>query len=49
MVGRLFDHYAHLGGAAFGVLYHMYGMGAWDAVRVHTLNTNKTSTRRSES
>jgi len=44
---RFFDHYAHLGGAAFGVLYHMYGMRAWDAVRVHALNTNKT--RRSES
>ncbi|KAI0251414.1 hypothetical protein BJV78DRAFT_1126222 [Lactifluus subvellereus] len=34
---KLFDHYAHLSGAAFGALYHMYGMRAWDAMRVHTL------------
>lgn len=37
IIGRLFDHYAHLGGAAFGVLYYMYGLRAWDAMRVHTL------------
>jgi rhomboid-like protein len=40
---RFFDHYAHLGGAAFGALYYMYGMSMWDAVRVHTL---KSDTRR---
>lgn len=37
VAGRFFDHYAHLGGAAFGALYYMYGMRAWDAMRVHTL------------
>lgn len=37
--GRLFDHYAHLGGAAFGALYYMYGMRAWDATRVHALKS----------
>ncbi|KAF8547476.1 hypothetical protein OG21DRAFT_1527129 [Imleria badia] len=26
---RLFDHYAHLGGAAFGVLYYEYGDEFW--------------------
>ncbi|KAI0057211.1 rhomboid-domain-containing protein [Artomyces pyxidatus] len=31
---RLFDHYAHLGGAAFGGLYYAYGMDWWDKVRV---------------
>ncbi|KAH9987502.1 hypothetical protein BJV77DRAFT_905401, partial [Russula vinacea] len=30
---RFFDHYAHLGGAAFGALYYTYGMGMWDAIR----------------
>jgi rhomboid-like protein len=36
---RFFDHYAHLGGAAFGALYYMYGMRAWDAMRVHALKS----------
>ncbi len=39
-IGRFFDHYAHLGGAAFGALYHMYGMRAWDAMRVHALKSD---------
>ncbi|KAH9962669.1 hypothetical protein BC827DRAFT_1129904 [Russula dissimulans] len=37
---RFFDHYAHLGGAAFGALYYMYGMRSWDAMRVHTLQSD---------
>ncbi|KAH9167393.1 hypothetical protein EDB89DRAFT_129881 [Lactarius sanguifluus] len=37
---RFFDHYAHLGGAAFGALYYMYGMRAWDAMRVHALKSD---------
>jgi len=36
---RFFDHYAHLGGAAFGALYYMYGMRVWDAMRVHTFRS----------
>ncbi|KZT43234.1 hypothetical protein SISSUDRAFT_1069068 [Sistotremastrum suecicum HHB10207 ss-3] len=31
---RLFDHWAHLGGAAFGAFYWMYGPTIWDANRV---------------
>ncbi|EJD07585.1 uncharacterized protein FOMMEDRAFT_73021 [Fomitiporia mediterranea MF3/22] len=31
---RLFDHWAHLGGAGFGVLYYMYGPDIWNALRV---------------
>ena len=38
-IGRFFDHYAHLGGAAFGALYYMYGMQGWDAMRVHALKS----------
>ncbi|KAI0280066.1 hypothetical protein BC826DRAFT_1077503 [Russula brevipes] len=36
---RFFDHYAHLGGAAFGALYYTYGMRMWDAMRIHTLKS----------
>jgi len=39
---RFFDHYAHLGGAAFGALYYMYGMRSWDAMRVHALQSDST-------
>ncbi|KAI0289027.1 hypothetical protein B0F90DRAFT_1153108 [Multifurca ochricompacta] len=39
---RLFDHYAHLGGAAFGALYYMYGMRVWDGIRVHALKSDNT-------
>ncbi|KAF8273187.1 hypothetical protein EI94DRAFT_56116 [Lactarius quietus] len=38
---RFFDHYAHLGGAAFGALYYMYGMRAWDAMRVHAVKSER--------
>ncbi|KAH9987133.1 hypothetical protein BJV74DRAFT_774361 [Russula compacta] len=40
---RFFDHYAHLGGAAFGTLYHMYGMRVWDGMRVHTLKSDSSA------
>lgn len=30
---RMFDHYAHLGGAAFGVLYYNYGPDFWNRMR----------------
>jgi len=30
---RLFDHFAHLGGAAFGVFYYTYGPQSWDFFR----------------
>ncbi|KAG0705596.1 hypothetical protein DFH29DRAFT_980840 [Suillus ampliporus] len=30
---RMFDHYAHLGGAAFGVMYYMYGPQWWAFMR----------------
>ena len=30
---RLFDHWAHLGGAAFGVLYYAYGPDFWARMR----------------
>jgi len=40
VVDRFFDHYAHLGGAAFGALYYTYGMRVWDSMRVHTLKSD---------
>jgi len=42
---RFFDHYAHLGGAAFGALYYMYGMRVWDTMRVHALKSDRPSRR----
>ncbi|CAE6440534.1 unnamed protein product [Rhizoctonia solani] len=33
---RTFDHWAHLGGASFGIAYYQYGAGFWDWVRRHT-------------
>lgn len=33
---RLFDHYAHLGGAAFGLFYWSYGAHWWDNLRAST-------------
>ncbi|KAG2048076.1 hypothetical protein BDR06DRAFT_963174 [Suillus hirtellus] len=30
---RMFDHYAHLGGAAFGAVYYMYGPQWWTFMR----------------
>lgn len=42
---RFFDHYAHLGGAAFGALYYLYGPRIWDTVRLMNLGapTSKPS------
>ncbi|THH27096.1 hypothetical protein EUX98_g7099 [Antrodiella citrinella] len=34
---RVFDHWAHLGGAAFGIWYHYYGMRMWDMFRIANL------------
>jgi rhomboid-like protein len=31
---RMFDHYAHLGGAAFGAFYYAYGPRFWDTMRL---------------
>ena len=33
----MFDHYAHLGGALFGVGYHVYGPGWWNQLRAKTM------------
>ncbi|GAB1518256.1 hypothetical protein RhiTH_001315 [Rhizoctonia solani] len=33
---RTFDHWAHLAGASFGVVYYRYGADFWDWVRRHT-------------
>lgn len=33
LVHRLFDHYAHLGGAAFGAMYYYYGLEWWSTVK----------------
>lgn len=35
----MFDHWAHLGGAAFGVMYYYYGMRLWDFFRVANLGS----------
>jgi len=34
---RLFDHWAHLGGAAFGAWYYYYGARMWDMFRIANL------------
>lgn len=34
---KRFDHFAHLGGAAFGALYYRYGPQFWDQMRMATL------------
>ncbi|KAI0315883.1 hypothetical protein OF83DRAFT_308253 [Amylostereum chailletii] len=44
---RLFDHYAHMGGAAFGAAYYMCGMKWWDACR-SSLARDKAGTRKEE-
>ncbi|PCH44142.1 hypothetical protein WOLCODRAFT_123083 [Wolfiporia cocos MD-104 SS10] len=36
---KLFDHYAHLGGALFGIWYHAYGPQIWESFRVMTLGS----------
>ncbi|GLB43363.1 putative rhomboid family protein [Lyophyllum shimeji] len=39
---RFFDHWAHLGGAAFGVAYHAYGPTFWQNLR-RTFDSSNTS------
>lgn len=34
---RFLDHWAHLGGAAFGVWYYMYGSQMWEKLRLAQL------------
>ncbi|KAK7683347.1 hypothetical protein QCA50_013609 [Cerrena zonata] len=34
---RMFDHWAHLGGAAFGLWYYHYGSQVWDFFRIGNL------------
>ena len=33
LCNSMFDHYAHLGGAAFGVFYYYYGAQIWNGLR----------------
>lgn len=33
---KMLDHWAHLGGAAFGAMYWRYGSDMWDRTRVLT-------------
>ena len=33
LTNRRFDHWAHIGGAAFGGLYYVYGAELWDDLR----------------
>ena len=33
IIVRLFDHWAHLSGALFGVLYYIYGPEFWNQLR----------------
>jgi rhomboid-like protein len=35
---RLIDHWAHLGGAAFGIFYYFYGPGYWRRLRQDILD-----------
>ncbi|QRV74115.1 rhomboid family protein [Ceratobasidium sp. AG-Ba] len=44
---RMFDHWAHLGGAAFGVIYYNYGTNFWDWVRRHTPGSHPIPLERS--
>ena len=32
---RIFDHAAHLGGAAFGYFYYFYGNDIWEACKAY--------------
>lgn len=32
---RIFDHAAHLGGAAFGYLYYYYGNDLWETCKAY--------------
>ncbi|KAK7030654.1 rhomboid domain-containing protein, partial [Favolaschia claudopus] len=35
---RFFDHFAHLGGAAFGAIYYVYGPQFWNWLRIAVAN-----------
>ena len=37
---RILDHWAHLGGAAFGVWYYNYGPRVWDKLRLTHLRAS---------
>jgi len=37
---RLFDHWAHLGGAAFGIFYYFYGPHYWRRLRQDIVDTD---------
>ncbi|KAF7794403.1 hypothetical protein EIP86_005537 [Pleurotus ostreatoroseus] len=41
---KIFDHYAHLGGAAFGAWYYSYGPGIWNACRLLDMPISKPTT-----
>ncbi|KAI0918047.1 hypothetical protein AcW1_007026 [Taiwanofungus camphoratus] len=43
---RVFDHYAHLGGAVFGILYYAYGPQVWEFFRHRTLGSLPSSLRK---
>jgi len=38
---RLFDHWAHLGGAAFGIFYYNYGPSYWAYLREASTKVDK--------
>ncbi|KIM44829.1 hypothetical protein M413DRAFT_67386 [Hebeloma cylindrosporum] len=40
---RLFDHWAHLGGAAFGIFYYNYGPSYWAYLRKATAKVDKST------
>ncbi|KAF9526093.1 hypothetical protein CPB83DRAFT_870558 [Crepidotus variabilis] len=42
---RMFDHWAHLGGAAFGIFYYNYGPGFWRALRKDTDDVDREPER----
>ena len=45
---RMFDHWAHLGGAAFGLWYYHYGSQLWDFFRIANLRTIPKSIQKEE-
>ncbi|KAH9931815.1 uncharacterized protein B0H18DRAFT_871662 [Fomitopsis serialis] len=45
---RRFDHYAHLGGAMFGLWYYAYGPKVWESFREMTLAGCRGRSRRRE-
>ncbi|KDR68010.1 hypothetical protein GALMADRAFT_231645 [Galerina marginata CBS 339.88] len=44
---RMFDHWAHLGGAAFGVAYYYYGPSYWRYLRESTTQLDKAESESS--